>query len=311
MAVGVKHQWILNYIFGVFPASWTGNLVSVSLSNISRARFLVPGWFYHCTSSKDFQCPSDWRPFIYQKWQTSLLCTPYIELSRTEAWSGKYGMVQFLEEQAMKVLVATHLTESTIISEIRAECLFLGSSSSRRGREGVNWTQRTISTPVTVNKIHSPGLQLTCEKSASRGKARCVVWEEQRDHCIYNQTKYLICNIKHNLTTMYDFWRQSHLTMRICKLPNPCHPHERPNCTLKASPNRLIASAIWSELAAANVARKNIFSSGVVLSALNQLPRETRTPLSTAAWKTSSSIWSRVLPDARPGCFFQSMSIQC
>lgn len=38
----------------------------------------------------------------------------------------------------MEVLVATHLTESTIISEIRAECLFLGSSSSRRGREGVN-----------------------------------------------------------------------------------------------------------------------------------------------------------------------------
>lgn len=129
-------------------------------------------------------------------------------------------------------------------------------------------------------------------------------------YCIYNQTIYLICKIEHNFITvpLSKTIPFNHENMQATKsIP----PHERPNCPLKASPNRLIASAIWSELAAANVARKNIFSSGVVLSALNQLPRETRTPLSTAAWKTSSSISSRVLPDARPGCFFQSMSTQC
>ena len=166
-------------------------------------------------------------------------------------------MVQFLEEH--KVLVATHLTESTIISDIRAKCLFLGSSNSQWGREGVNWTQRTISTPVTVNKIHSPGLQLLCEKAGSCGKKRCVVWKEQRDHsypasvfiaavpppvvsallriieragcwpcyyCIDNPSIYLICNIKRNFITMCHCQRPFHLTMRICKLSTNHQVHD-------------------------------------------------------------------------------------
>lgn len=84
----------------------------------------------------------------------------------------------------------------------------------------------------------------------------------------------------------------------------------RPNSCLRVVPKREIASAIASELAAANVARKNNFSS-LAPWALNQLPREISTPLLTAAWKTSSSISSRVLPDESPGCFRQSISIQC
>jgi len=82
------------------------------------------------------------------------------------------------------------------------------------------------------------------------------------------------------------------------------------NSARSESPNRLIASVMFSSLAAANVARKNILSS-LRPAALNQLPRETRTPLLTAAPKIVSSIASRVLPDVISGCFFQSTSTQC
>jgi hypothetical protein len=80
-----------------------------------------------------------------------------------------------------------------------------------------------------------------------------------------------------------------------------------------AVPSLSMASAIFSGDAAANVARKNIcigtkslFSA--IFSAANQLPGEMRTPLSTEARKSSSSMAARSLVLAS-GCFFQLISI--
>ena len=89
------------------------------------------------------------------------------------------------------------------------------------------------------------------------------------------------------------------------------HHNQSLNSALRAWPNLEMASEIFSSLAAAKVARKNIFLSSNSLFALNQLPRETSTPLLTAAWKMSSSMSARVFPEEKPGCFCQSTSIQC
>ena len=84
-------------------------------------------------------------------------------------------------------------------------------------------------------------------------------------------------------------------------------PHNyNPKMPRRAMPNLAIASLILSAEAAANVARKNS-SVGTKFSrsALNQLPLLTRTPCSTAARKTSSSI-SRMDLVFAAGCLCQS-----
>lgn len=61
------------------------------------------------------------------------------------------------------------------------------------------------------------------------------------------------------------------------------------NWVFNVTPSLLIASVILSPGAAAKVTLKNMSASTAVLSAKNQLPQETRTPSSMAAWKMASS----------------------
>lgn len=82
--------------------------------------------------------------------------------------------------------------------------------------------------------------------------------------------------------------------------------HSIPKLVLIAMPNLLIASVIFSSLAAANVHRKYIFlCSKFSLSAVNQLPLAIKAPWSKVACHISCSISSRVEVLAF-GCLCQS-----
>lgn len=90
------------------------------------------------------------------------------------------------------------------------DCLSLKILSPRQDREEVNWVQRTISTPGTINKIHSTWLQITYEKTGSRFQARFAVWEEQKDRTHHQCVPLLPCAAPCcQCTPFARLWRQA------------------------------------------------------------------------------------------------------
>lgn len=80
--------------------------------------------------------------------------------------------------------------------------------------------------------------------------------------------------------------------------------------SLMASPNLLIASVMFSAVAAANVARKKSSFGSVSCSARNQDPRATKTPLAMQELKISSSTSKMPFPAWIPGCWEWSILSQ-
>jgi hypothetical protein len=78
----------------------------------------------------------------------------------------------------------------------------------------------------------------------------------------------------------------------------------------KASPRRRMASRMFVGVAAANVVRKNMSVGGKAVSARNQEPRPTSTPLAMQASYMDSSI-SRMLRVFASGCCVWSTLSQC
>ena len=134
------------------------------------------------------------------------------------------------------------------------------------------------------------------------------------------ENKIFFCSPKANVSlSKFKMLPKSYPSKRLAKSKRqPYHqsklsnfgvnylPNYNPKMPRRAMPNLAIASLILSAEAAANVARKNnSVGTKFSRSALNQLPLLTRTPCSTAARKTSSSI-SRMDLVFAAGCLCQS-----
>ena len=94
-------------------------------------------------------------------------------------------------------------------------------------------------------------------------------------------------------------------------LPDTGPTYTNPNWLFNVMPNLLIASVSRSSGAAAKVTLKNMSLSGEVISARNQLPQDTSTPSSIAAWNMASSTVRWLFPARAAGCRRHSTFIQC